>query len=104
MFKGYIQIDEVVIQTEVYHLQLEIQLSDYSHAAVLTFLASGEIQMLFIVVLIWQSISAYMGSRLSGKVLATFVGGNLVYKEGNHASQACALPILHKQLVLRAYW
>ncbi|KAK4347140.1 hypothetical protein RND71_033479 [Anisodus tanguticus] len=42
------------------------------------------------------SISAYMGSRLSGKVLATFAHGNLVYKEGNHASHACALPILHR--------
>ncbi|XP_060192360.1 allantoinase isoform X1 [Lycium barbarum] len=42
------------------------------------------------------SISAYMGSRLSGKVLATFVHGNLVYKEGNHASHACAQPILRR--------
>ncbi|KAJ9690439.1 hypothetical protein PVL29_012869 [Vitis rotundifolia] len=29
------------------------------------------------------SISAYMGTRLSGKVLATFVRGNLVFKEGH---------------------
>ncbi|THG06831.1 hypothetical protein TEA_001980 [Camellia sinensis var. sinensis] len=40
------------------------------------------------------SISAYMGSRLSGKVLATFVRGNLVYKEGKHALAACGVPIL----------
>ncbi|KAI8567672.1 hypothetical protein RHMOL_Rhmol02G0139900 [Rhododendron molle] len=40
------------------------------------------------------SISAYMGSRLSGKVLATFVRGNLVYKEGQHAPAACGVPIL----------
>lgn len=38
--------------------------------------------------------SAYMGSRLSGKVLATFVRGNLVYKEGEHAPAACGVPIL----------
>ncbi|KAJ4703465.1 allantoinase [Melia azedarach] len=42
------------------------------------------------------SISAYLGSRLSGKVLATFVRGNLVYKEGNHAPAACGSPILAK--------
>ncbi|XVE51319.1 hypothetical protein DITRI_Ditri02bG0030500 [Diplodiscus trichospermus] len=40
------------------------------------------------------SISAYLGKRLSGKVLATFVRGNLVYKEGNHAPAACGAPIL----------
>ncbi|XP_052203677.1 allantoinase [Diospyros lotus] len=40
------------------------------------------------------SISAYMGSRLSGKVLATFVRGNLVYNEGKHAPAACGVPIL----------
>lgn len=40
------------------------------------------------------SISAYMGSRLSGKVLATFVRGNLVYEEGKHAPAACGVPIL----------
>ncbi|CAK7350610.1 unnamed protein product [Dovyalis caffra] len=40
------------------------------------------------------SISAYMGSKLSGKVLATFVRGNLVYEEGKHASAACGSPIL----------
>ncbi|KAA8515270.1 hypothetical protein F0562_018500 [Nyssa sinensis] len=40
------------------------------------------------------SISAYLGSRLSGKVLATFVRGNLVYKEGRHAPAACGVPIL----------
>ncbi|XP_021902183.1 allantoinase isoform X3 [Carica papaya] len=40
------------------------------------------------------SISAYLGRRLSGKVLATFVRGNLVYKEGNHAPAACGATIL----------
>jgi len=35
-----------------------------------------------------------MGSKLSGKVLATFVRGNLVYKEGKHAPAACGAPIL----------
>ncbi|KAL3519737.1 hypothetical protein ACH5RR_017886 [Cinchona calisaya] len=39
------------------------------------------------------NISAYIGSRLSGKVLATFVKGNLVFKEGNHALP-CGSPIL----------
>ncbi|KAF9590492.1 hypothetical protein IFM89_035465 [Coptis chinensis] len=42
------------------------------------------------------SISAYMGTRLSGKVLATFVRGNLIYKEGKHAPAACGVPILAK--------
>ncbi|GLT75082.1 hypothetical protein SLA2020_468330 [Shorea laevis] len=40
------------------------------------------------------SISAYLGKRLSGKVLATFVRGNLVFKEGNHAPTPCGAPIL----------
>ncbi|GER36467.1 allantoinase [Striga asiatica] len=40
------------------------------------------------------NISAYMGSKLSGKVLATFARGNLVYKEGKHAPIACGVPIL----------
>ncbi|EOY28276.1 Allantoinase, putative isoform 5 [Theobroma cacao] len=40
------------------------------------------------------SISAYIGKRLSGKVLATFVRGNLVYNEGNHAAAACGALIL----------
>lgn len=35
------------------------------------------------------NISAYMGKRLSGKVLATFVRGNLVYGEEKHAPSAC---------------
>lgn len=39
------------------------------------------------------TISAYIGSRLSGKVLATFVRGNLVYNKGKHAL-ACGSPIL----------
>ncbi|KAG8635361.1 allantoinase isoform X2 [Manihot esculenta] len=42
------------------------------------------------------SISAYMGTKLSGKVLTTFVRGNLVYKEGKHASAACGSLILAK--------
>lgn len=42
------------------------------------------------------SISAYLGSKLSGKVLATFVRGNLVYKEGEHAPASCGVPILAK--------
>lgn len=40
------------------------------------------------------SISAYLGSRLSGKVLATFVRGNLVFQEGKHAPNACGVPVL----------
>lgn len=40
------------------------------------------------------SISPYMGSRLSGKVLATFVGGNLVYEKEQHAPSACGILIL----------
>ncbi|PON36778.1 Allantoinase [Parasponia andersonii] len=39
-------------------------------------------------------ISAYMGSKLYGRVSATFVRGNLVYKEGDHADAACGVPIL----------
>ncbi|XP_038691594.1 allantoinase isoform X2 [Tripterygium wilfordii] len=42
------------------------------------------------------SISAYMGRKLSGKVLATFVGGNLVFEEGKHAPNACGTTILAK--------
>ncbi|KAF3451493.1 hypothetical protein FNV43_RR07588 [Rhamnella rubrinervis] len=42
------------------------------------------------------SISAYMGRKLYGKVSATFVRGNLVYQEGNHASAACGVTILAK--------
>ncbi|XP_059435708.1 allantoinase-like isoform X1 [Corylus avellana] len=44
------------------------------------------------------SISAYMGTKLSGRVSATFVRGNLVYKEGKHAPAACGVPILAKLL------
>ncbi|XP_059671015.1 allantoinase isoform X2 [Cornus florida] len=40
------------------------------------------------------SNSAYLGSRISGKVLATFLRGNLVFKEGKHAPDACGVPIL----------
>ncbi|AES63771.2 allantoinase [Medicago truncatula] len=42
------------------------------------------------------SLSAYMGSRLAGKVLDTFVRGNLVFKDGKHAPAACGVPILAK--------
>jgi len=35
-----------------------------------------------------------MGSRLSGKVLDTFVRGNLVFKDGKHAPAACGVQIL----------
>ncbi|CAM8893643.1 unnamed protein product [Rhodiola kirilowii] len=41
------------------------------------------------------SISAYMGRKLSGRVLATFVRGNLIFKEGTtHAAAACGATIL----------
>ncbi|KAK2644080.1 hypothetical protein Ddye_019275 [Dipteronia dyeriana] len=40
------------------------------------------------------SVSAYLGRRLSGKVLSTFVRGNLVFEKGNHAPDACGAPIL----------
>ncbi|CAA7410607.1 unnamed protein product [Spirodela intermedia] len=43
------------------------------------------------------NISAYMGTRLSGKVMATFVRGNLVYSDGKLAPAACGVPILAKQ-------
>ncbi|XP_031391013.1 allantoinase isoform X1 [Punica granatum] len=42
------------------------------------------------------TISAYMGRRLAGKVLATFLTGNLVYEEGKHAPAACGATILAK--------
>ncbi|XP_058771601.1 allantoinase-like [Vicia villosa] len=42
------------------------------------------------------SLSAYMGRRLSGKVLDTFVRGNLVFKDGKHAPAACGVQILAK--------
>ncbi|KAF3796191.1 Allantoinase [Nymphaea thermarum] len=38
-------------------------------------------------------ITPYAGRRLSGKVLATFVRGNLVYNDGLHAPAACGVPI-----------
>lgn len=40
------------------------------------------------------SISAYLGRNFSGKVLATFVRGNLVYRDGKHAGAACGSTIL----------
>uniref|UniRef100_A0A804HM47 allantoinase n=1 Tax=Musa acuminata subsp. malaccensis TaxID=214687 RepID=A0A804HM47_MUSAM len=42
------------------------------------------------------NISPYIGRRLSGKVLATFVRGNLVFSERSHAPAACGSPILAK--------
>ena len=55
--------------------------------------SSNEKNDLSILPFLLQTISAYIGSRLSGKVLATFVRGNLVYNEGKHAL-ACGSPIL----------
>uniref|UniRef100_A0A804R0W6 Allantoinase n=1 Tax=Zea mays TaxID=4577 RepID=A0A804R0W6_MAIZE len=43
-----------------------------------------------------QNISAYLGKQLSGKVLSTFVRGNLVFAEDKHANAACGVPILAK--------
>ncbi|KAG6387236.1 hypothetical protein SASPL_152423 [Salvia splendens] len=43
-----------------------------------------------------RNISAYMGSKLAGKVVATFARGNLVYRSGKHAPAACGVPILAK--------
>lgn len=40
------------------------------------------------------SISAYLGRKLSGKVVSTFVRGNLVFGEGKHASDACGSLLL----------
>ncbi|TQD72699.1 hypothetical protein C1H46_041772 [Malus baccata] len=39
-------------------------------------------------------ISAYLGTKVSGRVAATFVRGNLVFKEGKHAPALCGIPIL----------
>lgn len=41
-----------------------------------------------------QNNSPYMGMKLSGKVWATFVRGNLVFSKGTHATAACGTPIL----------
>ncbi|XP_011625481.2 probable allantoinase [Amborella trichopoda] len=41
-------------------------------------------------------VTPYMGKQMHGKVLATFVRGNLVYREGEHAPAACGIPILAK--------
>ncbi|GJN01300.1 hypothetical protein PR202_ga18556 [Eleusine coracana subsp. coracana] len=41
-----------------------------------------------------RNISAYIGQQLSGKVLSTFVRGNLVFAEDKHANAACGVPIL----------
>jgi len=43
-----------------------------------------------------SELSAYMGRRLSGKVLETFVRGNLVFKDGKHAPAPCGVQILAK--------
>lgn len=43
-----------------------------------------------------QNISAYLGKELSGKVLSTFVRGNLVFAEDKHAKAACGVQILAK--------
>ncbi|BAF16200.2 Os04g0680400 [Oryza sativa Japonica Group] len=43
-----------------------------------------------------RNISAYLGKQLSGKILSTFVGGNLVFAEDKHAKAACGAPILAK--------
>ncbi|XP_020577388.1 allantoinase [Phalaenopsis equestris] len=42
------------------------------------------------------NISAYMGKTLSGKVLATFVRGNLVFSDGIHSPNPCGETILAK--------
>ncbi|OEL16853.1 putative allantoinase [Dichanthelium oligosanthes] len=43
-----------------------------------------------------RNISAYLGRELSGKVLSTFVRGNLVFAEDKHAKAACGVTILAK--------
>nr|XP_034585194.1 LOW QUALITY PROTEIN: endonuclease MutS2-like [Setaria viridis] len=43
-----------------------------------------------------RNISAYLGKELSGKVLSTFVRGNLVFAEDKHAKAACGVQILAK--------
>ncbi|CAL5070835.1 unnamed protein product [Urochloa decumbens] len=43
-----------------------------------------------------RNISAYLGKELSGKVLSTFVRGNLVFAEDKHAKAACGVTILAK--------
>ncbi|MCO5571707.1 hypothetical protein L7F22_025454 [Adiantum nelumboides] len=40
-----------------------------------------------------HKITPYAGSRLYGRVIATFVRGQMVYREGHHASQACGRPL-----------
>lgn len=60
------------------------------------FIRSGLFFLDIIVDLLMQNISPYIGRRLSGKVLATFVRGNLVFSEGSHAPAACGSPILAK--------
>ncbi|XP_058082504.1 uncharacterized protein LOC131230630 [Magnolia sinica] len=47
------------------------------------------------------NLTAYMGTKLSGKVLATYVRGNLVYKDGKHAMAACGIPILATSALLQ---
>ncbi|KAJ3692985.1 hypothetical protein LUZ60_012080 [Juncus effusus] len=43
------------------------------------------------------NISAYIGRKLFGKVISTFVRGNLVFNEGKHALNACGAPVLAKR-------
>ncbi|KAH7438834.1 hypothetical protein KP509_04G032900 [Ceratopteris richardii] len=41
-----------------------------------------------------HKITPYSGSRLFGRVIATFVRGQMVYHEGHHALSPCGRPIL----------
>lgn len=42
-----------------------------------------------------HTLTPYAGSRLYGRVIATFVRGHMVFHEGHHASQPCGEPIIH---------
>ncbi|KAI5657066.1 hypothetical protein M9H77_25859 [Catharanthus roseus] len=41
-----------------------------------------------------RNISAYIGSKLSGKVLATVLRGDFIYEDGKHSLLSCGHPIL----------
>lgn len=41
-----------------------------------------------------HKITPYAGNRLYGRVIATFVRGQMVYHEGHHTSQPCGHPIV----------
>lgn len=41
-----------------------------------------------------HNITPYAGSKMYGRVIATFVRGQLVYYEGHHASQPCGIPVI----------